>query len=297
MRLQFHPLGCLAHDRFDHRAHHRNGDRVAGRAFDRDDGGRHRSSELVDGTTMEERRKPPNRRIDAVALSPSSDSQAGHDGTLCSEANTFDGGTAEPQQARTDASGILATAHGDQPTERAAHRDGDGIGLHTAGKPHPRMDLPPVGRTTHCLQPVGKRIVRFRFGAATGGPHHHATFRPRGLQLHLARLEVLPRDRVVVVELGKDGRRGQRAQAGCGAMQALQRVGEVGNHLIALVTLDVAHGGEVFLGIPDQAIEHRQGPRLVDLEQRQVVGGGAIVGDRPDRSFELSYLSHGAPYE
>ena len=70
-----------------------------------------------------------------------------------------------------------------------------------------------------------------------------------------------------------------------------------GHHLVALVAGDAAHRREIVLGVADQAVEHRQRRRLVGLEQRQFGIGGAAVGYRPDSRFELSYLSHCAPYE
>ena len=79
-------------------------------------------------------------------------------------------------------------------------------------------------------------------------------------------------------------------------MQALQRLRKVGHHLVTFVPRDVADVGEIFFGIADESVEHRQRHRLVALEQRQVGGRAATVGDGPDSRFQLSYLSHCTPY-
>ena len=68
--------------------------------------------------------------------------------------------------------------------------------------------------------------------------------------------------------------------------QALEGLGEIGDHLRAFVTGQLAHGLEVVLGVEDHAIEQRDRRPFVLVDQREVGFGGATVGDRPDPCFQ-----------
>ena len=190
--LQLHAFGGLAHDRIDHRADDRNRHSVSRAQFDGGDRGWHHRCDLVERRTTDVRRNPAQRRICAVTVAASSDAHAGHDRAASSQPYAFHRRPTEPQQAGGDTIGCGVATHRDEPTKRAPHRDGQRLCLHTVGESNTGVNFPAMRRPIHGLQSIGERIIVRRLGAATRSPDDDPPLGPRGLQLHVARLEVLP---------------------------------------------------------------------------------------------------------
>jgi hypothetical protein len=294
LRLQLDSLCSFRHDGFHHGTEHGRGGGVRRSVADDGDRAGHHGGQFLDHGAADERRDPTNRGVGAVAVASRRDLQAGHHRATGNEPHTFDRRATQPQQAGADALGRRAATDRHQPPQRTAHGNRNRLRFRPVGQRHAGVQLPAVRRPTHGLQPGGQLVVGLALGATTGGPHHHQVLRPRCLQFHRAGFEVLPGQ---VVVLHEDGRGGQRAQACSGAVQALQRLGEVGHHLVAFFALDAAYRREVLLCVADQPIEDCQRAQLVGCEQRQLIVRGAAVGNRPDGRFELSYLNHCTPSE
>ena len=193
---------------------------------------------------------------------------------------------AEPQHPRADAGPAVATAHRNEPSQRILHRDGQRVGAHAARELDARMELPTQRWSADRLQPCRQLVVRLRRRASTRRPDHHLARRPRGLELHLARLDLVAVDRLGRSPLGRRGR-DRTTQPGDGPTEAVERLRKVGDDLVALVTDQRPRRGEVILDVDDQAVEHDERRSLISVEARQVVGRATTVRDRPDRRFEF----------
>ena len=115
------------------------------------------------------------------------DAQLRHDRPRRRQANPLERDVAEPQHTRPDADPAVAATHGDEPSQRILHRDGERVRARTARERDARMQLPAQRWSADHLQPRRHVVVRLRGRASSRRPHHHLARRPRGLQLHLAR--------------------------------------------------------------------------------------------------------------
>jgi hypothetical protein len=88
------------------------------------------------------------------------------------------------------------------------------------------------------------------------------------------------------------GRRWRRTKPGRGRLQTVERVGEVGDDLIAFLALQVPDRGQIFLGIEDQPVEQKERLPFVGAQHRQLFIRSPSFGDRPDCRFQLLCIEH-----
>ena len=254
---RLHALDALGGDRIDHRGDHRRRDRRATAAVDRGHRPRHRRGERSDRRAVRERRTPPHLGVGQSTLRALGDTQSRHDRPARRQPNPFERDVAEPQHTRADAGPAVAAAHRNEPTQRVLHRDGERVGRIPPGSWTPGWSCQPNGGPPIASSRVDNVVVRLRHRAPAGRPHHHLPRRPRGLQLHHARLHLVACDRLGRLPSGRRRRR-PGARPGDGPTQTVERLSNVGDDLVALVTDQRARRGEVTLDVDDQPIQHRR---------------------------------------
>ena len=263
-------------------------DVIAGRpaAVDRCHRPRHRRRERGDHRAVRERRSPPDLGIHQSALRALGHTHSRDDRSGRRQANRFERDVAEPQHTRADAGPAVATAHRDEPSQCILHRDGERVGSHAAGELDAGMEQPTQRWSADRFQTGRQIVVRLRGRATTRCPHHDLTRRPRRLELHLARLDLVAVDRLGRLPLGRRGR-DRTTQPSDRPTKAVERLSKIGDNQVALVTNERPRRGEVILDVDDQALEQPQRRSLISVEARQVVGRTTTVDDRPDRPFEF----------
>ena len=239
-----------------------------------------------------QRRNPRHARVDGTAsgvvvgLDRRDHRTAGH------QPHAFDRDVCQPQQAGARPVATVAATDRDQPAQRVLHGDGERLGATAAGQRQRRGGAahPSGGPPMASRRPAECFVVLGRCPSA-GRPHHDLPARPRRLQLHLARREVVVVVIFIVVVVADRG-----AIATHEAPQRRQGLDEIGDDLLALVA---AHGAsdrdEVVVGGVDQPVEHPDRCRLVGGKQGLVGVAATAVDNRPDRRFDLLELNHRCP--
>ena len=280
---QLHPFDHLGDDRLDDGRDHRCGDGRTGRAVEQRHRTGHRRAEGDEHRAVHQGGMPIHLHGDLRPGAARGHVQTRHDRAGRNQAHRLHGDARQPRHRRADPLEALAAGHGDEPAEYVLHRDRQAISALAAGQTERRMRAPAGRGATDTFESVGQRLVVLRVGTATAGPDHQLASRPRRLQLDRLDRQGLDRDRPDRV-----GRGPQRlaAQPSTDVAQAVQRVDQVGDHLVALVTGQRPRRVEVMAEVDDQPIEDAR-RTVVVTQQPDGLVGATTVDHRPQHSFDL----------
>ena len=295
-RRELHALDALGDDRLDHRREDGGGHRPPALAADERDRSRHGRRE---GGRWSAR--PPAPAASAPRPSPAGpgapdrDADRRHDRPRCGEANALVGDPARASagwrrpRRRADRPRSTRAIRARPPTRwrgcRPANRRG---GERRGGPASPRVLRRPLRvapRPRRAIRPDGPgRRPRRR----PSRPPTRPGARPRPARpARPARRR--PRRARRTAPVPGDGRR--PADPGGDLTQALQRVGEIGDHLLTLVAGERSHRGQIARGLPDQRLDDGERRVLIGQHLGDLVVGRPTVGHRPDQAFQVDVVA------
>jgi hypothetical protein len=140
---------------------------------------------------------------------------------------------------------------------------------------------------SHDFEPRRDPVVRFGRTARAAGPDDDLAARPRCLQLDLALHRGTRR-----VGRGRPLLRRRRwTQTSCDVAEALHRLGEVGDHLIALGTGQRSHRPRVIVRRPDQRVDESEGRPRIRTQTGEVVLRATTISDPPDHRLPIGIVN------